>query len=168
MSASSLGAISTLDAHPPVSILQANLKLVDANAVLQKVVKRFSLELRNRVILRCDELPNVQGTTESIERIFGDVLELIMEKKQAVDQLYLHINSGTAFSNAQDISLPKGLKRFLIQFHTNITPGKDWLQVSEQKINAIAAMLSPFGGSLSVNQFKNSGSLFCITLPGKQ
>ena len=139
--------------------------LVDTNVLLQKVIQQLPSSLRSEIVLRCDNLPAVQSSEESLEKVFTQLLQLIIAKKELASRLYLYITCSE--DKAAAGKRLTGLTSFRIQFHTNITPHAEWMQVEEQQINSIASLLLPFGGSFTVNQLKNSGSVFCISLPGK-
>ena len=140
--------------------------LVDANALLQKAIHRLPLEMRQQIILRCDELAKLHATEETIENVFSELFQLIVGKKAPDAKLYLHITCSQE-DKAGEETIVFDVQRFLIQFHTNITPHAAWMLEIGPRINHMASMLHPFGGSLLVNQLKNSGCVFCIALPGK-
>jgi hypothetical protein len=142
------------------------LTLVDANTVLCKVIQKLSPRFKNDVVLRCDELAQLQGSEQNIENAFSQLLQLIEEEKPLDKKLFLHITSFIDRSNDKS-TIGQGLQRYIIQFHTNISLHAAWMQEAEYRINGIASLLLPFDGSLQVNQLKNSGCVFSISLPGK-
>jgi hypothetical protein len=140
----------------------------DASALLQKAVQKIKPAVRSTIILRCGELPLIKATDESLEKVFTELLHMIVEKKPADLKLYLYINSSTEDTEELDLSLPLGYGRFQIQFHTNLIPSAEWMQEAEKVIIDMQTLLKPFGGFLTVNELKNPGCLFSISLPGKQ
>jgi hypothetical protein len=138
--------------------------LVNTNAVLQKALQRLTAEQRNTIALRCDDLPVVQGTEEDFETVFSSLLQTILQRKENVSKLFLHIHC-TAEDFAADA--PTELKQYSIQFNTNIAPCAEWLQQHEQQLAHVAAILQKNGGLLLVNQLKNTGCIFSVSLPGK-
>jgi hypothetical protein len=139
--------------------------LVDANALLQKAIQNLSPAARNAVILRCDEMACLQGDEVAIGKAFTQLLQLIVNERESGQQLYLHITCSLDDKNATE-EKTLALQRFSIQFNTNITPQSAWMRDAEPRLNSIASLLLP-NGSLQVNQLKNSGCVFCISLPGK-
>ncbi|RYZ30250.1 MAG: hypothetical protein EOO10_03455 [Chitinophagaceae bacterium] len=140
--------------------------LSDANVILRNVIQNLSPEMKSEVVLRCDELVRVQGSAEDIETAFSQLLKLIVNEKPFDKKLFLHI---TCFHDKKGEieTIASGLQRYIIQFHTNVSLNAKWMQEAEGHINGIAALLLPFGGSFHVNQLKNSGCVFYISLPGK-
>lgn len=138
---------------------------VDTNKVLRKAIQTLSPDLRNEVVLRCDDMAHLQGVEENIEQAFTQLLQLIAAEKATDKKLFLHI---TCFHDdkAPEETIDNGLQRYIVQFHTNISLSVTWLQEAESRINGIASLLLPFG-KLQVNQLKNSGCVFSISLPGK-
>jgi len=140
--------------------------LVDTNLVLRKAIKKLSPEIRKEVVLRCDELVRLQCAEENIEEAFTQLLQLIADAKPSDKKLFLHITCFQETKKEKETIAP-GLQRYVIQFHTNVSLPVGGMQEAEFRINNIASLLPPFGGSLQVNQLKNSGCVFSISLPGK-
>jgi uncharacterized protein YdiU (UPF0061 family) len=145
--------------------LYSSSTFVDANALLQKAIQKLPSEVRSGIILRCDELAHLQGTQEEIEKVFTQLLEMIVKEKEANKKLFLHITCSK--ENKAEKATSSAVQRFRIQFHANLSPHAAWMQKAEKQMDSIAALLVQHNGSLQVNQFKNSGCVFCITLPGK-
>ena len=149
---------------PPEGIVGSGRRLVNTNAVLQKVLQRLNPEDRSKIALRCDDLPVLEGTEEDFEKVFSGLLQLILKNKPNGAKLFLHIH---CTEEEIDPQTPKGLKQFSIQFNTNIIPCADWLQKRDQQFNEVAGIVQKNRGSLLLNQLKNSGCLFSVSLPGK-
>jgi hypothetical protein len=141
-------------------------KLVDTNSFLRKAIQKLSPETRSEVVLRCDELVQLQCSEENIEKVFSQLLQLIVDAKPSDKKLFLHITCFPELKKQKE-TIVLGLQRYIIQFHTNVALHSPWIQEAENRINNIASLLPPFGGSLQVNQLKNSGCVFSISLPGK-
>ena len=144
----------------------SQVTLVDTNMILRKAIQKLSPEIRNEVVLRCDELVRLQCAEENIDLAFTQLLQLIADAKPSDKKLFLHI---TCFQETrkEKETIALGLQRYTIQFHTNVSLHAAGAQEVEYRINSIASLLPPFGGSLQVNQLKNSGCVFSISLPGK-
>jgi hypothetical protein len=138
--------------------------LVNTNVVLQNVLQQLSAEDRNKIVLRCDDLPYVQGNECDFEFVFSGLLQMILQKKENVSKLFLHINCKTEEEESQKSI---GFKSFCIQFKTNIISCADWFEIHEEQINKIATILHKNGSSLAVNQMSGSGCIFSVSIPGK-
>ena len=157
-----LGRTNVVQPTPAQSIST----FVDTNQLLQKAIQKLPTEIRSEIALRCDELAKLQITSEAMEDAFTQLLRMIVDEREIGGKLFLHITCSHENKEERG-AITNGLSRFLIQFHTNLTPHAAWMQDAESRINRIASILLPFGGSLQVNQLKNSGCVFCIALPGK-
>lgn len=140
--------------------------LADTNQLLQKALQKLPTDIRSDIVLRCDELARLQITNEALEDALSQLLQMIVDERETGVKLFLHITCSHENKGERE-AITNRLSRFLIQFHTNLTPHAAWMQDAESRINRIASTLLPFGGSLQVNQLKNSGCVFCITLSGK-
>lgn len=136
----------------------------DTNLVLQKTVQQLPQNIRNTIILRCDELARLRIDEAILEDIVSQILGLITEAKEPETKLFLHITCSK--EKKQEKEKTSGLN-YQVQFHTNLTPLAGRFEEAELRMNKILAMLIPFEGNLTVTQLKNSGSVFCMTLPGK-
>lgn len=139
---------------------------VDTNALLKKAIQNLPASIRSEIVLRCDELAPLQISEEAIEKAFSQLLQMIIDEREAESKLFLHITCASDKKQQAETTSPC-LSRFLIQFHTNLKPHSAWMQEAGNQINRIASLLTPFDGSLLVNQLKNSGCVFVISLPGK-
>ena len=158
--------MSDLQSVPPAPehIVASGRRLVNTNAVLQRTLQRLNAEERNTIALRCDELPVLEGSEEDFEAVFSGLLQLILQEKENVATLFLYIHCTTEEIHSQS---QQGLKQISIQFNTNITPCADWLHQSDQQFKEVAGILQKHGGNLLLNQLKNSGCIFSVSLPGK-
>jgi hypothetical protein len=137
--------------------------LVNTNALIQKALQKIAAEDRGSVIFRCDDLPLVQGSEEDFETVFSKLLTIILQKKSSTSKLFLHIYC----SSEDNEVMATGIKPFTIQFHTNSNPGVNWMQLHEQQINELVVRLQKHSARLVVNQLKNGGCIFSISIFGK-
>ena len=133
---------------------------IDTNAILSRIIQRLPSGKRNAIILRCDDLPQISAPEANVFEAFSALIELITGRREK-KTLYLYI-----FSTTVKTAFEK-TERLLFHFNTNLAPD-EWLESDNQKVNNIAALLTPFGGSVTINQLKNSGCIFILSLPGKQ
>lgn len=138
------------------------VKWANANTILQSIIQQLEADDRKAIILRCDELPLLLGTEEEIETIFSRLLQMILQKKNSVTQLFLHINCKT---DGQDSLNDFSRKQYTIQFNTNISPCADWMQLNGRQLTGIAAIVQELNGSLVVGEAQ--GCLFSLSFPGK-
>ncbi len=137
---------------------------IDTNAVLQRILQRLEAEDRNKIVLRCDELPMVVSDEENFETLFNSLLQMILEKKDEVPTLFLHISCTT---EAQSILAKSGSALFTVQFNTNIVPCTNWFEINKDRLDELGTILAKYRGKLVVNEFRSSGSIFSVSLPGK-
>lgn len=137
---------------------------INTNAVLQKILNRLDAADRSKIVLRCDDLPLVSGKEEELESLFQSLLQMILQKKDEVPTLYLHI-SCTLNTPVQTSGF--GPRYFSIQFNTNIIPCTNWLAHNQELLEKLEALVAENKGVLSVNNFRSSGCIFSVSLPGK-
>jgi hypothetical protein len=138
------------------------VKGVNANFVLQQVLKQLNAEARKEIILRCDELPMLQGKEEEIQTLFSSLLQMIFIKKDSVPQLFLHIHCKNGL---EEPLLAGGWKLYTIQFNTNIAPCANWMQEHSHEFKTMAALVQKHNGSLEIAEAQ--GCIFSLSLPGK-
>ena len=139
-------------------------KLVNINEVLKNVLQSLDPEERAKIVLRCDDLPMAVGDETVFTHLFRNLLQMILQKKDEVPTLYLHISCAGG-----EKTLPANSKAeaYTVQFNTNIIPSTEWFEKNKERLNELSALLLQNNGSLSVNQFKASGCIFSVSLPGK-
>lgn len=140
------------------------VKLVNINVVLKKVLQSLDPEERTKIVLRCDDLPMAVGDETHFTHLFRSLLQMILQKKEEVQTLFLHI-SCTACNEIQAAKSATGL--YLVQFNSNIIPCSSWFKKNQELLSELSAMVAQNKGSLAVNQFKASGCIFSVSLPGK-
>lgn len=136
---------------------EAAANLVDLNSVLQRLLQQLDAGIRFNLVLRCDHLPQLPGNEADWEAVFSGLLQMIFQKKKDVTKLFLHIHC-----TSHDAG-----NSFEIQFNTNISPCHNWMQAHKVQLTRISNMLKKHKGNLVVNQVKASGSIFSVSLPGK-
>lgn len=143
---------------------EASAKWVNSNLVLQKALQQSGHTGRDHLILRCDDLPSVYGQEEDLQRLFSCLLQMILEKQDTLQKLFLHIH---CTAEEQVVTTPSRSNYYSIQFSTSVSPSAEWLLASEQYIADATVILKALGGSFVVNQEANGSCLFSVSLPGK-
>lgn len=137
---------------------------VNTNFVLQSVLQQLRPEVKNKIILRCDELPLVQGNKNEYTTVFTLLLHMLVAKQEEVSKLYLHIHC-TRDSFSEFTTASPAL--YCIRFYTNLIPSADWMKNHREQIDEANLLLQKQKGSLTVNAGNNTGCLFSVSLPGK-
>jgi hypothetical protein len=137
---------------------------INPNAVLQKILHSLHTDERNKIVLRCDELPLVTGREEDFENLFRSLLQMILQKKGEVATLYLHISC----TREEPVHANRfGSRYFTIQFNSNIVPCNHWFENNKDRLNAMEALVAENKGTLVTNAFRAGGCIFSVSLPGK-
>lgn len=139
-------------------------KRINTNVVLQRVLQGLDAGDRNKIVLRCDDLPMAAGDEESFEVLFSGLLQMILQKKNEVHTLFLHISCAT---EEQTQLTRSGSDLFTIQFNTNIIPCTAWFDRNKEQLDELGAMVAKHRGRLVVNKLQSSGYIFSVSLPGK-
>jgi hypothetical protein len=150
--------------HLSTPVKEPAATLVNANVVLQKVLHNLSSENRNHLILRCEDLPFVQGVEADIEKVFSVLLQLILRKKEDVAKVFLHISAVEAEAKSNNGQL---VKQAVIQFNTNLNPCSNWMEMNEGHLQTITAIVQKYSGCLTINSVTAGGCILSVSLPGK-
>lgn len=134
---------------------------VNTNAVFQSILQQLDAEERKAIVLRCDDMPQLQGSEEELKNLFSVLLQLILQEKDTVSRLFLHIN---CVARQQDSPALAG-EQYTIQFNTNIVVSANWCKVHAQQLASIALQLQKNNGSLETAVAQ--GCFFSLSLPGK-
>jgi len=162
-----LFVMSDLQSVPAIerrNVGKAPLNRVDKNAVLQRVLQRLEAEARSKLVLRCADLPMTAVEEESLEGLFCGLLQMILQKRDEVATLFLHISCAT---EEQTPLARSGSAFFTVQFKTNIIPCTNWFDRNKDRLDELEATVASYRGKLVVNKFKSSGYIFSVSLPGK-
>lgn len=139
-------------------------KEVNINVVLKNVLQNLEPEERAKIVLRCDDLPVAIGEEGAFVQLFRGLLQMILQKKDEVPTLFLHIS---CTGGEKTLLAHKAAEAYTVQFNTNIIPCTAWFEKNKERLNELSALLLQNNGRLSVNQFKASGCIFSVSLPGK-
>ena len=131
---------------------------------MRTVQLRFS---HMNIIIRCQSLPHIAGNGEEIRKLFDELLTMLFSSTLVGSRLFLYVDCEEENSDAIDLSLSQGFKRYQIRFHTNITTKENWKDVNSQVLAVCQQILSCHHGSFLVNSNNKTGCLFSISLPGK-
>jgi hypothetical protein len=142
--------------------------VVDLNNILQQALQRHGPAIRtHKLVLRCQALPRVEGDPVRLLRLFEGLLEAILSQTPKGSRFLLHVDCGEERDPVViDLSLAPGQLRYCIQFHTNITVTEEWKAMHGQFIADSMTLIAQQNGSFKVNEIKNTGCLFSISLPG--
>lgn len=143
---------------------EVSAKWINTNTVLQKVLQQLDADDRSKIVLRCDELPLAAGSEKDFEHLFSSLLQMILQKKDDVPTLFLHISCA---EENQNPTAKNGQRYYTIQFNTNIKACTNWLQQNKTGLAEITATLQKNKSTLVVNQLKAAGCIFSVSLPGK-
>ena len=149
--------------HQSMPVDAAKPVWANANTVLQNLIANIHPSLKANIILRCDELPVVQISAVNLEKILLAALQTVTARAAQV-KIFLHIHAVE-----EKLGFTKTNKQYTIQFHSNVlldSTDHNVLPSAPELVQAQAELLR-WQGNLTVTQFKNSGSVIRLTLPGK-
>lgn len=142
--------------------------LLDLNIVLKASLKKAQSQLDHlELIVRCEALPQIKADHEEIMKLFDDLLGMILSHPPQTSQLFLYVGCEEDSGDVIDMTLEEGLKRYTIKFHTNVTTHENWKLINSQCLVKCRQILSRHNGNLAVNEIRNTGCLFSVSLPGK-
>lgn len=139
----------------------------DLNEVMQQSLQQFQSGTRNlNVIVRCERLPVIEADQKAIAKVFDSLVQMISNHPPPGSKLYLYVDCEEERQQQDPETLYVG-KRFFIRFHTNITTSEEWKAEYCRVLEECALTLQQFGAGFTVNEIKNTGCLFSISLSGK-
>lgn len=135
----------------------------DLNTILGSVL--HNLDHSQSSVIRCDELPTVEGNVEELTKAFQYILDFILSDPPERTTLFLHIKCEIARTDYIDLSVKAAHKRYKVSFHTN--SGADGEDFPEQQKNYCMSCLADLKGQFNVNTEPGTGWLFTLEVPGK-
>ncbi|MGN6163776.1 MAG: hypothetical protein ACTHOF_04475 [Flavisolibacter sp.] len=154
-----LNSSSNIDSVP------GNKEKVSLNEVMQQSLQRFQLGRSSDVIIRCENLPDVEIDKDDIAKVFNDILNMIINFPPTGSKLFLHVDCEEERVENNDPALAK--KVFNLYFHTNCRADEKWKLDHRETIEKCAALLAHYNAGFTVNEIKAAGCLFSISLLGK-
>lgn len=137
---------------------------VSMNELFQAAVKKAQEQASGvGIVVRCEELPEVEGKREPMKNFLEMLMGFMLEQFSDGHKLFLHVSC----EEIKDGATPEEQKHYHIRFHTNIAPDTQWKAVHKDQLSQCQQIISAHGGTFMVNNINNAGYLFSITLPGK-
>lgn len=118
-----------------------------------------------RAIVRSDALPLVKGDASRLSRLFGGMINSILDHPPTGTKLFIYIRCEKDRGNVP--ANEEGLQPYSICIFTNIKTGADWMQLHAPRIQEAAAYMNTISGSLACHAINCTGCLYTVTLPGK-
>jgi signal transduction histidine kinase len=144
-----------------------DVKSTDLNEVIQQSLHRFQSGIRNQnVIVRYENLPIIEADKKAVIKVFDNLVQMILNHPPGGSKLYLYVDCEEE-SRAQDSETHYVSKRYFIRFHTNITTNEEWKAEYQRVLEECTELLNQFDAGFTVNEIKNTGCLFSISLSGK-
>ena len=144
------------------------LEQISLNDIMQRALQRLLQENKKQdIIVRCQSLPHIEADRKDIERVFNDMVRMIIHHPPMGTRLFLHINCEEERSEAGGAEWAKNTRRYRISFHTNICTDEAWKTANEKTIDGCSALLARYGAGITVNEITSTGCLFSISLLGK-
>jgi hypothetical protein len=151
----------------PVQAIRQEYERINLNEVMQQELLRAQgQDSRSRMIVRCENLPVVEGAPAVVSGLLRGLVSLITAHPPLSSRLFLYIDCEEE-NKEVEAALTQGYKRYRIDFHTNALTGEKWHMANQEKLEAYKKMALAFNGTLEVNQIGNTGCLFSISLVGK-
>jgi hypothetical protein len=140
---------------------------VSLNDVFREALRKVEgLLSRDNLIVRCDNLPLVNGTKEELKLVFDTLIEVIFASTSR-SRLFLHVGCSENQLDDKQPSPTNNMKRYQIRIQTNINMDKGWKDRHRDRFDTCEQILSKLDGMFSVHAVSDAGCLFTITVPGK-
>lgn len=143
-------------------------ELLSLNDIIQESLRKAQPQVAHvKLIVRCENLPQIKAVRDEMVKLFGDLLGMILNHPPDTTRLFLYIDSEEDKSDVIDMTMEEGFKRYFIKFNTNITTHDNWKLVNSQTLIHCRQILLRHNCSLVVNDLSSTGCLFSVFLPGK-
>lgn len=142
--------------------------LVDLNRVVRQTFADQQQRIAQlQTIVRCDTLPLAQGSAQIFLRLFGKLLIQILEHPPRNSKLFIYLKCDKKATDVIDLSLPEGFMQYELSFYTNSNISPEWEKVNSDTLARCQQLAHECGGTVSWQTAPGAGSLFSVTLPGK-
>jgi hypothetical protein len=149
-------APSDPDIHTSAELIQK----VELNDIFKEVMKKYhTIRQSPNLIVRCENLPVVEGINNILLKIFANLIGIIINSFDQPSKLFLYIDCKEETTNKT--------KQYTIKFNANIPAREHWLEKHQAVLTGCEKKLSVYGGCLTVNYGGVPGCLFSIMLPAK-
>lgn len=140
---------------------------VDLNKVLeQALTAAYNIIEPQRIIIRCDRLPVLQGNQPHFDKLFDHIMQLVLSEPSAGNRQFLYVRCEEEEMDKEDLPVSGHNKTYIIQFHSNIILYAYWQIAYQPILSDCEQIAKTYGGSFTYTQL-NSGSLFTLRLAGK-
>jgi hypothetical protein len=138
------------------------------NEVFQERMRKAQgLHGHLHLVVRCEQLPHMEGNREEIGRLFDSMISMMVNPVPEGSKLFLHID-------CQEVSFVSGEQHelseknaFQIRFYTNSAIDEAWKEVHAQALLRCQLIAAGHHGSFTLNHLRQTGCLFSLTIPGK-
>jgi hypothetical protein len=122
---------------------------------------------KQKVIIRCDQLPTVLMEEEAVQQVCRLLLLCILDQPPKRGKLFLYIKCNVLEEDAIDMALPDGIQQYEICFHTNSFNKPAWQELFKETLDYCRITCMQYGSNFFYNNSSDGHYLFRVTLPGK-
>ncbi len=131
---------------------------VDLNKIIQQcLLNSSSLQRDPRPVVRCSNLPEVEGDESVFVRLFDLLIKSIFNHPPPGKQLFLHVDCERVKQMPADVS------GFQIDFYTNLIITDDWIVKYQQSLSQCQTELAENNAALKIHNPPSHARLFTIT-----
>lgn len=142
--------------------------LVDLNRVIRQTLEDQKQKVTQlQTIIRCDVLPLVQGPAQVFLLLFGKMVTLILDHPPRNSKLFIYLKCDKKAPDVLDLSLPEGFMRHELCFYTNSNITPEWEEANSDTLARCQQLAHDSGVAISWQTAPGAGSLFTLSLPGK-
>ena len=168
VSSSSFNNVSPINAivHNPIESALAK-DIVSLNQILKNALAKTQPSIEtHRIIVRCDELPTVEGCKKDMEKLLQAIVTFITSYPPAGIKQFLYVQCKEEEINSDTLTVSDKTKLYTIQFHTNIALDAYWQITHQAELKECGQIAEKHSGRFIINNIE-SGCLFTLHLSGK-
>ncbi len=141
---------------------------VDLNKLTQRIFELNKARLdKLQAIIRCDNLPSVEGDETHWFDLFQNLIVIIIEHPPQGSKLFIYIKCGKVKDDVTDLTVTNNVQRFEICFYTNNSDNEPDSETNIAQLKRCADICIENKSSLVYHELKNAGCLFTLNLWGK-
>ena len=133
----------------------------------ERMRKAKDLHEHLHVVVRCEQLPHIEGNREEIGKLFDSMISMIVNSMAAGSKLFLHIDCEEVTIVPEELPGTSEKNAFQIRFYTNSAIDEAWKESHAQALLRCQLIAAGHHGSFTLNHLRQTGCLFSLTIPGK-
>ena len=158
--------MSITDSAIPPGGQNSTASMVSLNELFKESLRKVQAGTDMNMVVRCQVLPVIRGRREEMENLFDTLVRMIVHGAPYGSRRYLYVDCEEELRVSAN-SVNEDSKKYVIKFYTNTIINDGWKESHRLMLDKCETIVSSYHGNFTMNNIRDSGCLFSITLPGK-